>query len=368
MELGQPKRSDPEIRPLQPSTQPGESAVFDLRRSLLSLLNEAFPISVGHDFFEDFPVWDPLHGASVIRLGAFDGQTLVGTASARITELRADEAPASPWRTEGVAPNRARTLKVGIIGAVATHAERRGRGIATRLVSELVHELKQNGCSVVMLWGSEHALYRRIGFELCGPQERVPISAVIQRLSAEHSAGAMDVQEGWNPSLFRMLQGRWGGLSLNDSDRQWLSAHQNVRWFWCGPAHTPIAYAALGRGIDLQGLVHEWGAAEPRAFLSVLKAVQAAQPEAELLGSPLLLRSMGLPVSEHQEYLCLMRVLDPAAVLEAYGIHGARCEEHDGRWKIHLPNRECPGELEAHQLGSVLFGPLPLWIWGLDAA
>jgi len=53
-------------------------------------------------------------------------------------------------------------LKVGMIGAVCTHPDYRGRGFATRLVEDAMSKMRRDGVNIVMISGIRR-LYDRAG-------------------------------------------------------------------------------------------------------------------------------------------------------------------------------------------------------------
>jgi GNAT superfamily N-acetyltransferase len=310
---------------------------------LLALLNAAFEVPAGSSFYDDFPVWDPRHGAGVFRLGAFAADRLVAAAMVRLAELKAPGGD----------------LTVALIGGVATDPSWRGRGLASRLVPLAVEWAKERSAALALLWGSEHSLYQRLGFELCGEQARVPLAS----LRRYGKFPELEAGSGWSPSLFKCLEGRPGGIRLRRADRIWMRAHRNVSWRWLGDPRAPRAYAAVGRGIDLQGLVHEWGG-EREALAELLARLEAETPGLQLLGGPGLFNQYGIQFDESRiEYLCMARVLDPRAVLAAY---------RPGIGRDALARVPASGD---RLVARMFFGPgardseicpLPLWVWGLD--
>ncbi|OFZ54607.1 MAG: hypothetical protein A2428_06100 [Bdellovibrionales bacterium RIFOXYC1_FULL_54_43] len=328
-------------------------------RQFGNLLDKAFGAVEGAHFFDDFPVWDERYGNpdQVLRAGVFAGKRrdLICSSSVRLADLR-------------ISP--ARQLSVAIIGAVATDPRYRGHGFASRAVSLCVEWAAQRGAVAAFLWGSEHALYRRLGFELCGEQVRLPLRALTRLASAKRTA----VHAGWCSGISECLKTRPYGLVVHDSDLAWLKAHKNVRWFWTGDSSRPSAYAGLGRGMDLCGLVHEWGGATEDLF-AILAHIGEQFPESALLGYPRLLSETGLLGDSSDcfglepEYLCMARILDPGKLYEAY--------RPDDVFK-----RELVSGMNERQLTRLFFGPLdrtqsqyaevglpfPLWIWGLDSA
>ncbi|HUP58341.1 MAG TPA: hypothetical protein VM598_12865, partial [Bdellovibrionota bacterium] len=116
------------------------------------------------------------------------------------------------------------------------------------------------------------------------------------------------------------------GLVLEERDLEWYAHHEGTYWFRVEDQGRVVAYAALGRGIDLGGIVHEWGG-EREPLGRLLASIRRCIPEAELLGPP------GVPDFGLDrfpaEHLALVRILDPQA--------------------------------------AEVLAAKPLWIWGLDA-
>ncbi len=301
------------------------------------LLNVAFEVPQGSSFFDDFPVWGEesgLDSARRLRLaGVIDGK-LVSSAAVRLGKMRGASGE---------------FISVALLGAVATDPAFRGKGYASLVVEQAVQWAERSGAILVLLWGSEHAMYRRLSFELCGAQALVP-------LELSNSQGAT-INTGWVPALWDViLQYRQGGVILDANDRHWFEAHRNVEWFWVGEKDRPLAYAALGRGIDMSGIVHEWGG-EPEALQGLLQALPSHRKGLRLLGSPARLREIGFQVN-HEEFLCLARVLNREALFQA-------CKGGANPAQIR--------DAAAVDLPRMFFGPssnssaAPFWVWGLDA-
>jgi hypothetical protein len=105
---------------------------------------------------------------------------------------------------------------------------------------------------------------------------------------------------GFHEGIFRALQARrQSGLVIADSDLSWVARHKNVNWMWLEGASPDqvSAFVGLGRGIDLPGVIHEWGG-EPEAVRSLLFDLKGRVPELFLLSSPALLSEVGLSLRE----------------------------------------------------------------------
>jgi predicted N-acetyltransferase YhbS len=324
------------------------------------LMDRSFAVPKGQSYLKDFPIWRG-RTPEILKMGAYDGKKLIGTACVRVADL---------WA------KGSQQILVGLIGAVATDEAYRGRGIAKSLVSLAADWAQNRGAALAVLWGSEHELYAKIGFHPCGQQVRVALTA----MNRDKNTG---IQQGWNPALFKTLQNRKSGIALQKVDSLWLSAQENVKWFWTGPKENPTAYAALGRGIDLAHMVHEWGGL-PQQLLPLLAGIAGIDPEAQVLGSPDTFKKASIQFdSSSIEYLCLAKVLDPATIIRAFTSETKiESKLENGIWIIQNENAEL--HLAADQIARLFFGPaqagdqplgkswskifpLPLWFWGLDA-
>lgn len=330
----------------------GSRRVDDSRQALAEaehLLNQAFAVLPRASFYDDFPVWDPRHAApGVARYGAFNEQgRLVSVAGVRMSRLRI--------------PGGNAELPVALIGGVATAPEARGQGFASRCVSAAVEHARSHGAPLCLLWGAEHALYQRLGFELCGAQMRIPLSGLRLPPELDLEGG---LRRGFSPAVFELLKQRDGGLALENSDFPWYSAHRNVSWYWIGSPERAVACAAVGRGIDLENLVHEWHG-EPGALSGLLARLRGIHPEALLLTSQERLERSGLsaPTDAGLEFFCMARVFDVAAIVRAFGDAGDVGRLASERAAQMLFG---PGDHTAAFDGSLKV-PYPLWIWGLDA-
>lgn len=276
----------------------GGAAQAGLERLLVS----AFPVPAGASFFDDFPVWDERHGFDVCRLGAYVGSRLIASACARMTRL-ASGAP------------------VAIVGAVATDESWRGKGVASSLVAQLLSRIEKRGLAGIFLWSGQREFYSRLGFDVYGDQARVALAELPAFRSEEMSFGT-----GWVPSLMPYLLTRAGGLRIEAKDLAWVASHRNIQWFWTGSAEAPSSYAAVGKGIDLAGIVHEWGG-DVQVLRALLAHIAERVPGAELISPVSRLVELGAePGSEIREPLCLAKILDPTQMPEElwfWGLDGA---------------------------------------------
>lgn len=338
------------------------------------LLDRTFPVVPGGTYFEDFPVWKYGSADQLVRYGMPGPKgELQSCAAGRFCFLR------TPMG--GMIP-------IGLIGAVATHPDARNQGLASQTVRAVADELGQRGAAAVFLWGSEHTMYQRLGFELCGEQSRIPLSQ-LDLPSADLAVGLQLERVPFSDDIFELQKRRRHGLALSNQDRDWMGRHAHTEWWTAKRGGKVIAFLAYLRGMDMQGIVHEWGGTAD-ALRVLLDKLRRTHPHAELLCNDTLLREAGFRESVQDiEYLCLGKIYQPQAFLGGHGRgHQARClprfDKASGEtlWEVTLQFH--PKKIfTSRELSKLFFGPekfsemsglqdswdpLPLWFWGLDAA
>ncbi len=342
-----------DARPDSPINEPQE---------LSRLWDRAFPVSGGRSYTDDFPIWNCGRlekEGQVVFFKARDPskRNVVSVAGVRLARLRVPSG----------------SIPIALIGGVATTPEVRGQGLASQCVKLAMDWARHKGATLIALWGSEHAMYQKLGFELCGEQVRVPLQALMTDAPIQ-GVETLTVNRGWTPGLMLPLLRREGGLALAPADEDWLSAHAGTSWYWTGNTDRPSAYAALGRGIDLQHLVHEWGGSRAELW-AILRAIRTEDPDAQILGHPSLLQRQFRMNAEalDREFLAMVHVVDPVALFRAYHpLSRVSAELTPEGWNLAIDGVEVRG-MSPLDLSRYLLGPgsprepLPLWIWGVDA-
>jgi GNAT superfamily N-acetyltransferase len=235
-----------------------------------NLLNQAFPVPRGSSFFHDFPVWDPrFRTPDSLTLGVVEGGKFVSAASARIAQLRM---------------GHFESVKVALLGGVVTEVKSQGKGLASQCVEQLCKWAALQGAEFILLWGSEQKFYEKLGFEWVGQQAIVPFNFI--EIIESYKNERFSLKSGWNTAIFELAQKRNEGLILRPEDQTWYESHRHVQWLWLADSTgRPVSYLAFGRGIDLPGMVHEWGG-EILGIKMLLQKIREQHPGGSLLCSP----------------------------------------------------------------------------------
>ncbi len=291
---------------------------------------------------------DGLRGGRRGRLLAEYGPLLEEPGAAHHVVCRIAGEPVSHvlWR---VAEARAGgvALPVGMLGLVYTDPRARGRGLAGRALRAALEEIAARGAVLAALWSEKRDFYARLGFEAAGVERmlRIDASLCAAARAALGSRAGLEVSRarpGDGPALDALYAAKSARLARPSGWLARLAAAPDCELRVARAQGRVVAYAACGRGDDLQGVVHEW-AGEPDAVLACASDLLGGRPALLMLAGPELeapvraLRVVG--AEELRGSLALIRVLDPARL---------------------------PGGLEALSASDPRAG-WPLFLWGFDS-
>ncbi|MDF1837882.1 MAG: GNAT family N-acetyltransferase, partial [Planctomycetota bacterium] len=168
-------------------------------------------------------------------------------------------------------------LKVGMIGSVATEEGHRGKGYAGQLLRQAEKNLFCEGAVISMLWADEAAFYEKKGY--------IPVGCEVDYALAVTDANKLPSSEG-----VRWIETRdhaaIHALYVRHSHRADRTLAESSTLMH-GPGIAGlvreidgevVGYALMGRGHDLQGVVHEWGG-DTSHVLSCLRAFLDNMPE-----------------------------------------------------------------------------------------
>lgn len=256
------------------------------------LLDECFCLTEGKHFLVDFPVWRVIGRPEVERLGAFIGNELIGSVGIRHATLRLKDVETN----------------ISLLGAVVTQPGWRRRGISKNLIAQAEGLAKEKNSKAVFLWGSEHQFYTNLGYDLCGVQARIPLN----ELPRYHDdINAIQVKFGFSDEILKMKMDHSIGLKVDEFQLKILNHHSNVKWYTATQSGKCVAYAGLGRGIDLIDIIHEWGGTKS-GIRAILDNIVSKNSNVQIIGNPSLLEKFQLFVDkpEYLEFVCLGKILD----------------------------------------------------------
>jgi predicted N-acetyltransferase YhbS len=170
---------------------------------------------------------------------------------------------------------RGRSFLLGMIGLVYTESGFRRRGFAGACIESCVAELRLRGVPLAVLWSDRRDFYRRLRFHAAGRETlyRVDSGVCLRARVGTRRPPELDLAE---PSDFAALESLYAskpvGARRPRGALATLAAAPDTQLVVARSQGSPVAYAALGRGDDFPGVVHEW-AGDPEAVLACLEAL-----------------------------------------------------------------------------------------------
>lgn len=207
-------------------------------------------------------------------------------------------------------------IELGMIGMVYTDPAFRGRGAARIAIEQAIEQMRERGTALAILWSDLDSFYQRLGFDRAGVENFYLLDSERCRSARATGLDAMDVRRAtptdWQ-SLERLYAAKPSRHLRAAGDLERLAAAPDCETLVAVRAGVPIAYAAMGRGDDLTGVVHDW-AGDPAGLVACLNQFTQSQNEITLLEGPVHeaatrpLRVAG--ARPHPGSLGLMRILD----------------------------------------------------------
>lgn len=292
-------------------------------------------------------------------------------------------------------------LRVGLIGSVSTDPAWRSRGFASRVLKAAENELADHGATLALLWADDPGFYRSHGYAEIGAE----IDYVISSELATHLPSADGVRPARSTdvdTMHRLYLEHAERIDRSEIESRALLSTPGVEVLVRERDGDPVAYSCLGRGSDLQDVVHEWGGSVEDVLSLVrghLEARQSKGNDNELfLMAPLTaagafaqLDRLGAP--SVRGILGLGKLLDAhgAEALLAQALPEVTCDvqERPSGAQFRLRGPSGTAELDTTELINVLFAargerdaidalagslgasfdalPMLPFVWGLDS-
>lgn len=286
-------------------------------------------------------------------------------------------------------------FRVGLIGSVATDPGQRRRGYGSEVLASSERELAASGCLFALLWADEPDYYERRGYVKVGAEDVFLVARSAAPLLPPPN-GARPARTGDVPTLHELYSDHPVRVDRSPDEAAALFASPGVRTAVLERDGSVVAYACMGRGVDLPNTIHEW-AGPPQDVLALVRShlesvegddsvVVMLPPSAGEMRRRLeVARIPGargvLGMAKLTDPLEAARLLESVAGPDARVVpagDGVRVEGPEGALELSardtlltlFPPMAEPGVLEviAVQTGLALVGlPLTPYVWGLDS-
>lgn len=148
-------------------------------------------------------------------------------------------------------------FKVGCIGSVVTKESHRNQGLSQQVIQECLKMAKDQGCDFSILWSDMYEFYTKMGFQLAGTEVSIVIDSEIQspqgfRINEGHRVDPHALHRVYSQHTVSSVR------TIQDFEKYLKIPNSRVYTAW-NSTNQLVGYAIEGKGVDLQGYIHEWG-------------------------------------------------------------------------------------------------------------
>lgn len=261
--------------------------------------------------------------------------------------------------------------KVGMIGSVVTDKQYQGRGFASRLLKQALHEMSQQGVDIVVLWSDKPEFYEKLGFVKAGQELDFVIDSQ-KKINSTLSARKLHLENDLRAVFQLYSENEFQVLRTLEEMKAFLSIPE-VQCYVMEQSGVIASYLCVNKGADFTGVIHEWGGdteslrenilyCQSNVFVDKSLALIAPFSKANLIFD-------SISISKSHGILGLMQILNKKWIINSYL-----------KWNQFLESSPIVTEnelwkLEPQSLVTVCFGqgkftkgnPLPFFLWGFDS-
>jgi GNAT superfamily N-acetyltransferase len=183
-------------------------------------------------------------------------------------------AHANLWPRRLVQQSGQKSFQIGLVGNVATHPEHRGHGHMKALLAHLAEIAPAQNLHALVLWSDLLGFYQNLGFRSIGREIRFRIarSERIKPTGIKHrdarSLGDIQLQA----LLLARPKLEWT-LERSIEDFRTLLSIPDTHLFIRQSGTAIRSWFLIGKGADMQGVIHEWGAFSADELVADIQSV-----------------------------------------------------------------------------------------------
>lgn len=191
------------------------------------------------------------------------------------------------WPTRVLTEEGARHVEVVLIGNVCTDPRYRGQGMMKALLERVYLDYPQ--AQFAILWSEQEELYHKLGFQSSCKEWRFTFAREPLTKLLPGTAPKITLKKAIDCDVQELKALRFPiPVTIDRTLGDWRSLC-TIPMMYCAErrlGNQLSAFAMIGKGVDLQGVVHEWGATDPAALLQTLLGLmqRASWEQVTLLG------------------------------------------------------------------------------------
>ena len=207
--------------------------------------------------------------------------------AARWSYCLGDEAAGEVTAHANLWPRTLAGRKIGLVGNVATDERSRGQGLMRTLLTELKGEAERLGLEALVLWSDLLEFYQKQGFESFGRELRYQFAADVKGARPPEAAYVPlpdDTAAQVAAELLTLRQPVGQTLERTPAEFQQLLTIPALTVLGAvGDRGKLEGFALLGKGADMVGVIHEWGAPSPDHLIEAVRAAAELTGYADIL-------------------------------------------------------------------------------------
>jgi predicted N-acetyltransferase YhbS len=167
-----------------------------------------------------------------------------------------------------------RPLVLANIGAVATAAAARHRGLARAVMTEVLTDARREGADGAILWSDLDGFYEPFGFAAVGCEVRFLVSR--DRLPRTSDIAVRPLEHADVARLRTLRRSDPMPATRSFDEAMTLFSLPETYTFVAEKDGKIIGYAVIGKGVDMKNVVHEWAGA-PTTLIALLRSILLAR-------------------------------------------------------------------------------------------
>ena len=183
-------------------------------------------------------------------------------------------AHANLWQRQLIHAAGNRKIEIGLVGNVATHPSHRGQGHMSALMTHLIKTAQSQNLQGLVLWSDLLQFYQNLGFRSIGQEYRFRI----ERNDRPRTTGIelLDPAGLSDDELVAMMRLRpkleWT-LGRSPAEFRALLSIPDVHLFARRKGTRTASWLLIGKGADMRGVIHEWGAISADELLADVQSI-----------------------------------------------------------------------------------------------
>ncbi len=178
--------------------------------------------------------------------------------------------------------------QVGLVGNVATDPSMQGRGHMRKLLSNLEEIGKRQNLDALVLWSDLDQFYHKLGYESVGQELHLGFPKTDpKRPSSRNFDGEFQLNGPLQSRDFERMMALRPSLPLTLSrNASEFARLMNIPWldnFRILRGDEIVGSALIGKGYDMVGVIHEWGATDQETLLALIDHMADALPFESLM-------------------------------------------------------------------------------------